>query len=113
MPREPLHPDFLAKLAAVDVADMNDDPIDDPDNPEWTEEDFARAVGPEALSDVELAAFPNTKVRGRPRSPSPKVQISIRLEPEVLDGLKAQGPGWQTLANELLREGLRRRKRRA
>lgn len=113
MPREPLHPDTLAKLAAVDVNDMNDDPIDDPDNPEWTEEDFARAVGPEALSDIELAAFPNTKVRGRPRAASPKVQISIRLEPDVLAGLREQGPGWQKLANDMLREGLRKRNRRA
>jgi uncharacterized protein (DUF4415 family) len=113
MSREPLHPDALAKLAAIDVAEMNDDPIDDPDNPEWTEEDFARAEGPESLPDHVLAAFPNTKVRGRPRAENPKVQISIRLEPDVLAGLREQGPGWQKLANDMLREGLRRRKKRA
>jgi uncharacterized protein (DUF4415 family) len=113
MSREPLHPEILAKLAAIDLNDMNDDPIDDPDNPEWTAEDFARAVGPEGLSDVELAAFPNTKVRGRPRAASPKVQISIRLEPDIVDDLKAHGPGWQRLANDMLREGLRNRKKRA
>lgn len=32
----------------------------DPDNPEWTSDDFAQAAGPEALSDAERAAFPKT-----------------------------------------------------
>lgn len=34
--------------------------IDDPDNPEWTEADFARAKPPSALPDHVLAAFPST-----------------------------------------------------
>jgi uncharacterized protein (DUF4415 family) len=111
IPRKPISPETLALLATVDVSEMNDDPIDDPDNPEWTEEDFARASGPESLSDVELAAFPRTKVPGRPRVEQPKVQISIRLEPDVLAALRARGPGWQRLANDILREGLRKRAR--
>ena len=43
-------------------------PVDltDPDNPEWTPADFARGIGPKGLSDAELAAFPRTKLRGRP-----------------------------------------------
>jgi uncharacterized protein (DUF4415 family) len=113
MSRKPLDPRVAKLIASVDVSDMNDDPIDDPDNPEWTEEDFARAEGPESLPDHVLAAFPNTKVRGRPRASSPKVQISIRLEPDVLAGLREQGPGWQKLANDMLREGLRRRRKGA
>jgi hypothetical protein len=32
----------------------------DADNPEWTEEDFARAKGPQSLSDAERSAFPAT-----------------------------------------------------
>lgn len=39
--------------------------LTDPDNPEWTPADFARGVGPEGLSDAELAAFPRTKLGGR------------------------------------------------
>ena len=113
MSRKRFNPASDRQMAAVDQSFTIDDAIDDPDNPEWTEEVFARARGPESLPDHVLAAFPNTKVRGRPRSANPKVQISIRLEPDVLDGLRAQGPGWQRLANEMLRDGLRRRKRRA
>jgi uncharacterized protein (DUF4415 family) len=92
------------KKGTFDHPPMNDDPIDDPDNPEWTEEDFARAVGPEGLSDVELAAFPKT--RGRPRSPAPKKLVSLRLDSEVVQKLKATGPGWQTRANEILKRSL-------
>ena len=38
----------------------------DPENPEWTEADFAAAKGPEHLLPELLAAFPRTKPRGRP-----------------------------------------------
>jgi hypothetical protein len=42
----------------------------DLDNPEWTQADFARAQGPEALPAAALAAFPRT--RGRPPKRSPR-----------------------------------------
>lgn len=38
-----------------------DDEIDDIDNPEWTAEDFARAVPASQLPADVLAAFPKTK----------------------------------------------------
>ena len=83
--------------------------LTDPDNPEWTEEDFARAQGPEALSDVELAAFPNTAKRlGRPPA-SPEVkkaEVKLRLDPDVLAAWRASGPGWQTRMNEALRKAM-------
>ena len=77
----------------------------DPDNPEWTREDFARAVGPDGLSDVELAAFARTKA-GRPKAEHPKVPISLRVDEDVLVAFKAQGPGWQTRMNDVLRASL-------
>ena len=56
--------------------------LTDPDNPEWTPADFARGVGPERLSDAELAAFPLTRsaaVRGLPSQagglPAPKPAV--------------------------------------
>jgi uncharacterized protein (DUF4415 family) len=75
----------------------------DADNPEWTEADFAAAKGPEALPPALLAAFPNTKPRnGRPAG-SDKLQISIRLDKDVVEKFKATGPGWQTRINAALR----------
>jgi uncharacterized protein (DUF4415 family) len=44
--------------------------------------------------------------RGRPVGSvkaDPKVATTIRLDAEVLEALKAAGPGWQTRANDALR----------
>ena len=42
--------------------------------------------------------------RGRPKSDDPKQLVSLRLDRIVLDRLRAQGPGWQSRVNELLRK---------
>ncbi|MBB6191532.1 uncharacterized protein (DUF4415 family) [Sphingobium wenxiniae] len=75
----------------------------DEENPEWTEADFARA---RPISDFpELAAaFPKSK-GGRPRG-SNKEQVAIRLDKDVLERLRAGGPGWQSRINEVLRKAL-------
>ena len=100
-----------AKLSAAEIAaiearlkDLPAPDLSDPDNPEWTQEDFARAVGPEALSEAELAAFPNTRVNrgGRPRKANPKPAVNLRLDAEVLDHLRRSGAGWQTRVNKAL-----------
>ncbi len=41
--------------------------------------------------------------RGRPKSDSPKKQVTIRLDADVLEGLRATGAGWQTRINDALR----------
>jgi uncharacterized protein (DUF4415 family) len=46
--------------------------------------------------------------RGRPRIEKPKRQVSVRLDQDVLSGLKNTGPGWQNRMNEALREWLAR-----
>lgn len=43
--------------------------------------------------------------RGTQRAPK-KVPVSIRLDAEVVELLRASGPGWQSRANDLLRGGL-------
>ena len=80
--------------------------LSDPDNPEWTVEDFARAVGPQALSDAELAAFPRT--RGRPPKDQPKQPVSLRLDADIVRRLRGLGVGWQTRVNAALGELIRR-----
>ena len=47
---------------------------------------------------------------GRPKSEAPKVSVSLRLDPEVVAGFKADGPGWQTRMNAVLAESLKRKK---
>ena len=75
----------------------------DPENPEWTEADFAAAQGPEALPAGLLAAFPQTKNRGGRPAGSNKEAVSIRLDKEVLEKFRATGPGWQSRINEALK----------
>jgi uncharacterized protein (DUF4415 family) len=83
----------------------------DPDNPEWTAEDFARAKKPEeALPADVLSVF---KRRGPQRTPT-KIPVSIRLSPDVVTYFKRQGPHWQSRIDESLKKvvirGLRAKK---
>lgn len=78
----------------------------DDENPEWTDSDFAKA-GPIAEFPTLAAAFP--KARGRPvgsiKTPR-KEQIALRVDADVLARYKAEGRGWQTRMNEVLRAAL-------
>lgn len=69
----------------------------------WVDEDEIPDLTDKAW-DAVIGAAP--VLRGRPRSASPKVLTSLRLDPDVLERLKADGSGWQTRANALLRESL-------
>ncbi|MCD0501972.1 BrnA antitoxin family protein [Bordetella petrii] len=64
----------------------------DPDAPEATEADLARARKP-----------------GRPPAARTKVQLTVRYDRDVVEAFKAGGPGWQTRMNDVLRNWLRRR----
>lgn len=76
------------------------EPIDDDENPEWTEGDFARAK--------PISAFPELAflLRGRPKLPDAvrKRRVTIMLDPDVLEHFRAGGKGWQTRVNAALRK---------
>jgi uncharacterized protein (DUF4415 family) len=77
--------------------------IDD-DAPEWSEADFKNAKRLSGMpADFQQAI---RRTRGPQKSPT-KVQTTIRFDPDVLDGLKATGQGWQTRVNDAMREWLR------
>jgi uncharacterized protein (DUF4415 family) len=79
----------------------------DLDNPEWTEADFAAAVtGREFFTTDQLAGIAKRR-RGRPKSETPKRQVTLRLDGDVIDSLRASGPGWQVRVNQVLRDWLR------
>lgn len=79
---------------------MSREVVFDEDNPEWTEEDFARALPASALPPHILAAFPKT--RGAQAAPT-KEQVSIRLDRDVLAAFRETGSGWQGRINTALR----------
>lgn len=73
----------------------------DQDNPEWTEQDFARArPAAEVLPAEVIATF--GKGPGRPAG-SNKEKISIRLDQDVLNNYRKTGKGWQSRLNDALR----------
>ena len=76
------------------------------------EEDAAIAAGIAAdpdtyeLSSAQIAQM--RPLRGRPRVARPKAALTMRVDADVLDAIKASGPGWQTRVNELLKAAVRR-----
>jgi len=68
------------------VEKMRDEELDTSDIPEPTPEQFARAVARRGLKPL-----PGKK------------QVTLRVDTDVLEWFKAQGPGYQTRINELLR----------
>lgn len=74
---------------------------EDPDNPEWTPEDFAQArpfaeVFPDLAESIRRS-------RGRPPADQPKQPVTLRLDPETVARFQAQGPDWRARMSEVLR----------
>jgi len=74
--------------------------VDPDDAPPLTAAHFARA----AIHEGERVIR-----RGRPPLAAPKRQVTLRLDPDLLERLRATGPGWQTRMNDAIREWLARR----
>ena len=72
---------------------------------EITSEDVARFKPFSALRVAEQKVLLKLRKRGPQKAPK-KVPISIRLSPDVAEGLRATGNGWQGRADEALRSWL-------
>ena len=72
------------------------------DNPELTEEDF-KLARPFAEVFPDLAAS-IARSRGRPVLESPKKQVTLRLDADLIARYKASGKGWQSRINDDLRK---------
>ncbi len=62
--------------------------LSDPDNP--------------PLTDAELMQFRRSP--GRPSGSGKKVQVTLRLDVQLLEQFRATGAGWQTRINDALRD---------
>jgi uncharacterized protein (DUF4415 family) len=80
----------------------------DPDNPEWTPEDFARARPAEEVLPPDLYQGAVKRYRGQrgPQKTPVKQDIKLRIDPDILASFKATGPGWQSRMNDALRRAL-------
>jgi uncharacterized protein (DUF4415 family) len=90
----------------------------DPDDaPVWSEEMFRKA----AVYDGEKLVRPasgklgptgvvplkrSERSPGRPPSANPKTQVTLRLDPDILERFRATGRGWQSRINDELRKVL-------
>ncbi len=69
----------------------------DDENPEWTDEMFARArPASEVLGEAFMA---RARQPGRPRAVVLKAPVTIRLDADLARHLRASGKGWQTRVN--------------
>jgi len=126
----------MSTISAIDIYMPSDEEdaaliaaaLSDPDNPPMTDEQLAglrparevfspelmarltdKSTPPtfELVTDAEHAArMADIRKRGRPPLESPKQRIAIRLDEDLLAGLRATGRGWQTRINAVLREAL-------
>jgi uncharacterized protein (DUF4415 family) len=62
---------------------------------------------PDLSESPWLERFNAAPVRvGRPKSEKTKVSTTIRLDEDVIDAFRSDGPGWQSRINSALREWL-------
>ena len=74
------------------------------------------AITAAAMSDPDAVPFTDSEWeqvkplvrRGRPLGSGSKMQVTLRLDIDVVDKLKATGAGWQTRANQALRNWVKR-----
>jgi uncharacterized protein (DUF4415 family) len=73
----------------------------------WVDPDDAPELDAAHFKDAAIYDGEKLVRRGRPRLPTPRRMLSMRLEPEVIEGLRATGPGWQRRANDILKNALK------
>jgi uncharacterized protein (DUF4415 family) len=72
-----------------------------------------------ALSDVDAQPLSSEQLaqmrplRGRPKSESKKILLSVRYSPEVVDYFRSTGDGWQARMDDALKQWVKRRTARS
>ncbi len=84
------------------------------------EEDRAITAAAKADPDAQpltprqlKAMVPLKSLRGRPKSASKKLLVSVRYSPEVLAYFKSTGEGWQSRMDGVLQQYVARQSKRA
>ena len=79
---------------------------DDDDLPEWTDDQFDRAEFRIGDKLIRPANGTLTKAGRPPLGMNPKQQVTLRLDPDVIDAFRSGGPGWQSRINAALRSAV-------
>jgi len=83
-----------------------------PDEREGARDDpprFTREMAERGRHMIGDTVIREARPRGRPLKPvgERKEKVTLRLSPDVLAHFRAQGPGWQTRIDEMLRKAAR------
>jgi uncharacterized protein (DUF4415 family) len=95
----------LRPITDDEEAEIQRQIAEDPDNPEWTEAEFARAKpAREALPDAFFEALPKRRPgqRGPQKAPT-KEFVSLRLDRAVVEHFRKDGEGWRARINDALK----------
>jgi uncharacterized protein (DUF4415 family) len=99
---------YTGKHEYIEYEDGSRVLLDEDDSPPFTEEEWDNAPRinvSELLPPAFFKALEEKRV-GRPANPNKRKQVSIRLDPDLLEAFKATGTGWQTRINEILRQNM-------
>ena len=79
----------------------------DPDEREWTDEDFANALSYKELlaKYPELAAFDHEKAKIAPKPPE-REKVSVGIDIDIVRHYQKSGEGWEKRLNQVLRSSL-------
>lgn len=105
-----------ARVDAFTDEQLMQNALDDPDNPPLTDEELAQArpaseVLPELLGQERATEL--LKKRGRPKKASTKLQVTLRISPEVIEYYRSTGQGWQSRIDKVLRDSIKKGARKA
>lgn len=92
----------LPELTDEEEARIHAGALADPDAQPLTDDELAR-FRPAYQVMPEFVAKMMRQKRGRPPVETPKKQVTLRLDQDVIDHFKAEGPGWQTRINDALK----------
>lgn len=80
------------------------EPLFDDENPEWTEEEFARAQPASELPPHFLRAFPKTAEALAHQ----RVEVTLKLGQDVLSYYRSRSDDWEAEIDAVLRRSIKR-----
>ena len=79
---------------------------DDEDTPEWSDAQLDRAEFAVGGTVVRAAQGTLTKAGRPPLGAVAKRQVTLRIDPDVIEKFREGGPGWQARMNAALRKAV-------
>lgn len=71
-------------------------------NSTWVDEDDAPELDDAFFASADLYDGKKLVRKGRPKSSTQKIALTVRYSPDVIEYFRSTGEGWQTRMNEVL-----------